>query len=172
MIKSKTAAKIVTYVHELEVACRSFTTRDRINETIACTDLFLVPCLAVKQFLVTEFSIDKNKIRELNYFIPDISFALHLDELDSNHIFTVGGCGTTDWRKGFDLFIQIASKVIKDDRTRRIRFLWKGVDCGSISHVQAMYDVAKLGLSDAVYFLEASSNISDFFTALDLFYPP
>ena len=80
--------------------------------------------------------------------------------------FIIFGCGTTDWRKGPDLFIEVADQAnrlgLKD-----AYFLWIGVDTGEVEELEAK--VRRLGLEDRVLFLGEAQDARSYFAAGDLF---
>ncbi len=170
LIKNNTSAKIVTYVHELEVASQVFTTPSHIDHTLAFSDLFLVPCVTVRKFLIAKYNISPQKILILNYFIPPAILTRNTPK--NKEKFVVGGCGTTDWRKGFDIFLLIAKKVVSQLPDATIIFKWKGIQVGSESHIKALYDIHKLGLEAHIELLESSRDVQTFYETLHLFLLP
>ena len=77
----------------------------------------------------------------------------------------VFGCGTTDWRKGPDLFVEIAAACKEDGR---LRFMWIGA--GSAEEQTALdAEVARHGLSGRVRFLGLQPDVRRFFAAGDIF---
>jgi glycosyltransferase involved in cell wall biosynthesis len=63
--------------------------------------------------------------------------------------FNIFGCGTTDWRKGPDLFIEVADQG-KRLGLKDAYFFWIGADTGELEQLQTK--VRKLGLQDRVVF--------------------
>ena len=80
--------------------------------------------------------------------------------------FIVFGCGTTDWRKGADLFVGVANETnrlgLKDGY-----FFWIGSDTGELEELEAK--VRKLGLEDRVFFLGEAQDARSYFAAGDVF---
>ena len=80
----------------------------------------------------------------------------------------VGAIGTVDWRKGADLFIQVAARVRHALPDRPVRFVWIGG-----APEEAMYpyrfDVTTLGLDGQLTFVGEVADVPAWIGALDLF---
>ena len=80
--------------------------------------------------------------------------------------FIIFGCGTTDWRKGPDLFIGVADQA-KRLGLKDAYFFWIGSDTGELEELEAK--VRKLGLEDRVFFLGEAQDARSYFAAGDVF---
>lgn len=93
---------------------------------------------------------------------------LRLDE----HTRIVIGCGTSDLRKGIDLFASVAVKTLQhlDDPERPIYFVWIG-DSRSFTgpDAWARRHIEQSGLKDRVLFMGPRSDPERFFSAADAF---
>src|SRR5262249_37216301 len=80
--------------------------------------------------------------------------------------FIIFGCGTTDWRKGPDLFIDVADQAnrlgLKD-----AHFFWIGIDTGELEQLQTK--VRELGLTKRVFFLGEARDARSYFGSGDVF---
>jgi glycosyltransferase involved in cell wall biosynthesis len=150
------------------MASRQFTQRYLIDEVIKHTDLFVAPSKAVKIFLQSAFKIGEDKVRELSYYIPNNPEPMAKEEQTKNELFTVGGAGTTDWRKGADLFLSLAYSVAKKYPEAKVKFVWKGA-VGSLDLDRLQYDIKKASLQEFVFFESASDQMSAFYSSLDVF---
>ena len=89
--------------------------------------------------------------------------------------FVVLACGSTDQRKGLDLFIQVASMVLREDRSAKdIHFIWIG---GEKFHNYdlfwwARHDVRKAKLEHLVHLIGNQSDIEPYFAGSDVFVLP
>lgn len=81
--------------------------------------------------------------------------------------FLVLGSGFRNWRKGKDLFIQLALAVRRAACSRPIRFLWVGGRDGDDEWYQASHDVAHAGLQDIVRLVPEVDNHADYSAACD-----
>ena len=76
-------------------------------------------------------------------------------------------CGFPQWRKGADLFVQLAMYVKRYLGSAKCHFVWLGGD--STSHLEYLYDAAQLGLQDIFHFIPTVPNPEAYFRAFDLF---
>jgi glycosyltransferase involved in cell wall biosynthesis len=159
---------IFSYVHELEMATRLFTTTAQLQNLIKYSSAFLVPAQAVKQFLITKLGVDESKIALLHYYIPSAT-GVNQQESKSTDEFIVGGVGTSDWRKSPDLFVTIAKLLFAKQPDAKIKFNWKGASTGNLEMQRLQYDLKKSGLEDKVSFIPSSSSVNDFYKTIDLF---
>jgi glycosyltransferase involved in cell wall biosynthesis len=83
--------------------------------------------------------------------------------------YVVVSCGTTDWNKGSDLFIQLSQQVYKISNHRNIYFLWVGGESESVEFKLILSEINKIGLQDHVMFLGKKRNPIDIFNASDFF---
>jgi glycosyltransferase involved in cell wall biosynthesis len=77
--------------------------------------------------------------------------------------------GTTDWRKGTDLFAQLAGAVNRQSPQTPVYFLWVGGDNRYIYIDQLRFDVKNMELDKYVRFLGSRSNPLDYYAACDVF---
>lgn len=82
--------------------------------------------------------------------------------------FLVLGSGFRNWRKGKDLFIQLALAVRRAAVPRPIRFLWVGGRNGDDEWYQASHDVAHAGLQDVIQLVPEVDNHADYSAACDV----
>jgi glycosyltransferase involved in cell wall biosynthesis len=82
--------------------------------------------------------------------------------------FVVGSSGTTDWRKGADLIIQIALKV-RERFKKPVYFIWIGGDSSGLEYQKLNYDIERTGLRDSIFFLGIKSEPLEYFSAIDVF---
>lgn len=167
-IKKYYRGTIITYVHELEMAYKYFTNSYYTDNVLNTSNLFFVPSDAVKMFLIQQFNIQPEVIKKLPYQINVNNKTDSLKRTKLNDLFIVGGCGTIDWRKGVDIFILVAMKVVRSLGISNIKFMWKGGKY-ELEYDRLMYDVEKSGLKDNVEIILASSDTYSFYSTIDLF---
>ncbi len=80
----------------------------------------------------------------------------------------MGGVGTADWRKGPDIFIQVAATVFHSLPQGDILFIWKGVSKNNTDVRRLGHDIDKLGLADKILLEESSAQMPAFYQQLDL----
>lgn len=82
-------------------------------------------------------------------------------------------CGRAEQRKGVDLFVQLACKVLErpSAATGDVHFVWVG-RWDEQSKPWTCHDVRRLGLAKSVHFVGEKRNPSRFFAAADVFVMP
>ena len=133
--------KTVLHVHELEIAINQFSNVKLLIESGKYIDHYIVVSNAVRNLLVQKFKMDENCI-SLIYGCVDPKPKIKSKD---QTVFTVCGCGTLDWRKGIDIFIQLAA-LFKDEDG--INFLWIGGNRDSLDYKKVMYDIDRLKLKN------------------------
>jgi len=160
---------IVSYIHELKMASNFFTNKVLIEKLIANSNYFAYPSSAVKDFLNYSYLISSDKMFYLPYYIPKEQYiANQPNSMKSNNCFVIGGCGTTDWRKGFDVFILLVNFCKEKYPDLNLKFVWKGAING-IELSRAYYDIEKAGLREIIELHYADDNMNAFWQSLDIF---
>lgn len=169
---------VITHVHEMPAIIESYgaenlrVVKKQTTRFIACSE-------AVLEGLVG-LGIDREKISTIHESIPtgevlhkaaeksrDQIKAWHGWE-DYEHI--VAACGVADWRKGADLFVQVAQAVKrKIGEKRKILFLWVGVLPPDERGKLLTNDIRQLGLENTVHFLGEQTNPYAYLAAADVF---
>jgi glycosyltransferase involved in cell wall biosynthesis len=166
---------IISYIHELEMVTDLCTTKYTLDETLSLTDHFMVDCTAIKSFLHEKHKIDEKSISIINSYKPRLAASSPKDVeafRESNKIkssFVVGAIGFTEWRKGNDIFIIIASLVFKKMPDADIQFLWMGGAKAKLENKQMAYDIKRLKLNEKIILVDSSSNINLLFKNIHLF---
>jgi glycosyltransferase involved in cell wall biosynthesis len=128
---------------------------------------------AVKQNLINNHTIPEEKISVVHGFISPPS------DFDSGAIrkklnipedgIIVGGTGSEVWRKGKDLFIQLAIAVLAMKSTLPIYFVWLGAEKKGEETYQLEHDILNSGLSGRIFFIPDVENPMDCFADFDMF---
>ncbi|PKB17450.1 glycosyltransferase family 4 protein [Flavobacterium sp. 5] len=167
-IRTHYKGQIISYIHELEVASKTYTTANRIEIVIKNSDQFWVPSALVKKFLHREFNVKNDIIAVMpSYIESKNSLDTHRNKEIQNS-FVVGGCGTIDWRKGADLFLQVANDLFLKRPNASVVFKWKGANNG-IELMRLEYQIKMTNLIGKVFFESASSDLDSFYQEIDLF---
>jgi glycosyltransferase involved in cell wall biosynthesis len=165
---------IVTHVHELQKSIERWAPGEIMAATLRRTNHFIAVSEPVAENLKARHGVAAEAITVIHAFI-DIgsetrttsAVAARRRELQLNpeHI-VVFGCGTTDWRKGPDLFVEIAAQACAT--LPQLRFLWIGA--GSHEERSALDKlIARRGLRDRVRFLGERSDARGYLAAGDIF---
>lgn len=169
---------IVTHVHELDMGMRQAMSGDQFTVVDNNTDLFVVVSEAAKRNLIDNWGAPESKINLIYGFVPNIVNPERIEtSLRREHrhalgipddAVVVGGCGTTDWRKGPDLFIQVAKYALSHCAASDVHFVWLGGEGSGPRYELLQYDLKRAGLGARVRFLGAQEDSRPFFAAIDL----
>lgn len=165
---------VVTHVRELEKIIDNYGGTRQMRKLDALTKKFVVGSDVVKNNLVKNHNVAREKISKVNNFIPlvetipiqkrskDLKIKLGIPD----DCFIVGGCGQTRYDKGFDLFIQLAVQLKK--RNKNYFFLWIGSNKPSTKK-DIEYDLFHAGLSQDIKFLGSVENPLDYIALFDVY---
>jgi glycosyltransferase involved in cell wall biosynthesis len=171
---SKLQIPVITHAHELENALKRWCSKEELEHLIGLTDHFIAASPPVARNLEIVHRVSRERITTVYEFIkcreenrnPLTRIAIRRQKQLPEEGFNIFGCGTTDWRKGPDLFIEVADQAnrlgMKD-----AYFFWIGTDTGELEQLQTK--VRKLGLQDRVVFLGEVQDARSYFAAGDLF---
>ena len=165
---------IITHVHELENAIKRWCVKEHLEALVRLTNHFIAASPPVARNLENSHDVDSARITTIyEYIACQKQSAARLDRAAIRKQkglpisgFIIFGCGTTDWRKGPDLFIEVADHA-KKLGLKDAYFLWIGVDTGEVQELEAK--VRRLGLEDCVRFLGEAQDARSYFAAGDLF---
>lgn len=171
---------IICHVHELEFIIRSNSTwHQSFQETKGLVSKYIAVSQAVKDNLVKNHQIPEEKVEVIYGFNPRDNFQIpkrnEARKYVQNHLGIssdaklVCASGTMDWRKGTDLFIQLASLISQTYTESCIHFIWVGGESSGERFNKLWFDVQKLGLEDKFHFLGSVTNPLDYFAASDVF---
>ncbi len=172
-------APVVAHCHELETLIQKHGIENFETLKSRCSH-FVAAAEAVRTNLVERHSIPAGSIDVIHEFIPVVErgdaeinsmrAAVRTELNIPVDAFVVGASGTMYWRKGPDLFIQIASRFKQKFPGRPFKFIWiGGARAGDASLIEARYDAEKLGLADDVLFIEHLRDPVPYYAAIDAF---
>jgi glycosyltransferase involved in cell wall biosynthesis len=131
-------APIITHCHELQASIERWAPGEIMAATLTNSDFVLGGCTAVAENLRVRHQVPSQRLDVVYDFIkPWNDTAIPTpDELNTirrqlgitNADVVVFGCGTTDWRKGPDIFLDVA--IIACQQDPLLKFVWIG---GNIS---------------------------------------
>ena len=149
-------AKIVTHSHELQKSIERWAPGEIMAATLKHSDFFLGGSTKVAENLAASHGVPKDRLGVVSGFIepwgaeqePKTGAKAEMrQELDIDvGDVVVFGCGTTDWRKGPDLFFEIARRACSRDM--RLKFIWIGGDPAPF-----MENVRRAGLEGRILFV-------------------
>ena len=172
---------VILHVHELEIAILEFCDKNEFEKSIPYVDIFIAVSNAVKNNLVNNYNIPESKIVIINETVPVSDYqkklAINNEKISwidfgipISNPFIVFASGTTDWRKGADLFSIVANKCI--DKANDIYFIWLGGENEGLGFEKLLYDVKKMGLDGRVHFAGKKKDIVQYLRNGHLFLLP
>ena len=172
---------IICHVRELEYALHisgkaNFSLIDKL------VDQYIVVSQAVKTNLLNNHSINQSKVDLIYGYIDykeiqDIDKSIKSNQIRKmlsipNNAMVVAACGTPGWRKGTDLFIQLAYIIHNTNNDFPIYFLWLGGNFNSIEYYKFMSEIKKLNIENYIIFTGTVSNPLDYLSVVDVFVLP
>jgi len=167
---------VICHVHELDYCLSYQTERDNTEQVRKHTNHYVAVSQAVRENLVRQLHVSEDQIDVVHEFIPtpsridaerppDIRRRLGINE----DALIVGASGTTDWRKGPDLFIQLAQSIQRRRLVAPLHFIWVGGDKEGPTFAALWHDVVHAGLERFVHFTGAVNNPLEHFALFDVF---
>ena len=170
---------LLWHVHELSYALKVSLTRGDWVDCFRSATRFIAVSNAVRDVLIADQRIDADRIDVVNGFIEpkrldsDIAEAKRQELRDRLGIprgaFVIGACGSLGWRKGSDLFLQIARRVASRLQGENIYFLWVGGAQGEPAALEFAYDMCRLGLDHLCRHVPTTADVLDYYYLMDAF---
>jgi glycosyltransferase involved in cell wall biosynthesis len=173
------SAALLWHVHELSYALKLIVPIDRASTMFGTESRCIAVSNLVQTMLEREYGVGGDRIDVVHDFAaatelasPDRA-ARREKLLQRFHwpadTFVVGGCGAAGWRKGTDLFVQIARRLCVDRNQDRVRFLWVGGDANDPGAIEFDHDVRACGLEGRCMRVPSTAAVMDYYAAMDIF---
>ena len=165
-------AKIVTHAHELQKSIERWAAGEIMAATLEHSDFFLCGSTKVAENLASFHGVPRERLAVVHGFIepwgpeqepktgPKAGMREELDIGVGDVV--VFGCGTTNRRKGPDLFFEIARLACAGDR--RLKFVWIGGEPAAF-----MEKVRTAGLEGRILFVESRGESRRYYYLGDIF---
>ena len=133
---------------------------------------------AVRSTLVNDFGVSPSRVHMIHGVVclkrpdlPDHARSVRQSLGISDTAFVVGAAGTLDWRKGSDLFVQLARRLRIERPDIDLHCVWVGGDSSwdRFERVRLEFDAKKSGASDRIHFVGEHSNPWPFYESFDVF---
>lgn len=149
---------VITHVRELESSINFYGGAPLVKFMDQKTNLFITVSNAVKELLMNTYQIRSEKIEVIHNFadLNDFDKVEDIKPLffEKHHLpanaFIVGSSGGILWRKGPDLFVQLAAQMKKSNPDLPIYFVWLGAE-DSPFLTDLKYDLRQLGLTNIIF---------------------
>jgi glycosyltransferase involved in cell wall biosynthesis len=167
---------VITHVHELESEIRK-SGLDNWDLVKKFTNHYIAVSDAVKQNLIINHNIPEMNIDVVHGFIPISTLNRNLESKNKpredlnipKDAFIVGSSGAGSWRKGRDLFVQLAVNIVRKFKDKPIHFVWVGGRMKESEFYEMEHDISHAGISDKIHFVEHVSNPLDYYAEFDIF---
>jgi glycosyltransferase involved in cell wall biosynthesis len=156
-------AKFILHLHELNAIIRLML--PDFHTYAVAIDQFITPAKIVKDNLITNWGVSENKIKVV-YECAEIQESQKQNKI--NEEFVIGASGTVHWRKGQDVFVQVARYLCQHYPENNFKFVWVG-KIPITEHIIIEEDLFKLDLKDKVFFIGEVENPEDYYQDFDVF---
>ena len=167
---------ILCHVHELEMSIRRFYGIDALQRSAPAITAFVAASRAVSAYLVHGVGLPSDRVHVIyeGIVIPEGSHQAPIspgrNSLPGN-AFIVGGCGTVEWRKGTDLFVQTAGIVRQGGSSNRpIHFVWVGGPTHGREFEQLLHDCKLLGIDGMMHFVGPQARAITYLSSFNVFF--
>jgi len=174
-LKEKFNCPIICHVHENDFTIKYYYPESITKNNLDNVNHFIAASKSTMDNLVKEYEVRPENVSLIYEFIPtekiskpSLSRELIKKELNISNEFIVGGCGLTSWRKGIDLFVQLALIFDELRPGNNIKQVW----VGNISHefiCQFNYEARRLNVVDKIIFTGQKSDPQNYFQVFDAF---
>lgn len=170
------ARKLLWHVHELSYALDSILTRPDWLQRFRGATRHVAVSRAVQDCLVDVHGIDPAGIDLVHGFVEARALGAESEPARRariraqlgirDDVFLMGACGSLGWRKGSDVFLQVAHHLAPD---QDIAFLWVGGHHGEAGAIEFEHDMRRLGLGDRCRLVPTTAEALDYYAAMDVF---
>jgi len=174
VLKIATSSIVVSRIPELEAFMRRNAQNGSVQATLKYSDYVIAVSESVKKNLISRHDYPDDKISVV-YGACDEKQYLKTNEFRKKIGATIDdtiicGCGTMDWRKGYDLFIQTAEMVCKRNKRLDIKFVWIGSPVTVETGIEYDYEIEFLDLNNNFFRSGAVDVPSEYFASADAFF--
>jgi len=177
-VLKRLTGSVLWHIHELEYALRNTMSEQQIRQLFPLATRFVAVSNSVRDNLVQEFKVPLNKVDLVHEFVSLPQVSMDDAQFRRRQIreelgwpqsgFVVGGCGALGWRKGTDVFLQVAEAILRTAGQDHTRFLWVGG--GSADEILRFeHDVHSLGLGRRCRYIPTTAAVMDYYYAMDVF---
>lgn len=165
---------VITHVHEMGYWIERSGT-DNLRRVIGQTSRFIAAARAVKTHLTDKLKVPSGLVDVVHEFTlnSECLFARKGGVREKfgipDHAIVVGGSGLESWRKGRDLFVQLAANVHRMLSTVEVHFLWVGYDGDVDDQRKLSHDAILTGVGNKVHWTGEVSDPGRYFSEFDVF---
>jgi glycosyltransferase involved in cell wall biosynthesis len=165
---------IVCHVHELAFSIQHHFGGRNLRQVLQSTQLFLSGSKAVQGYLETLVPPER-----VTLAYPFIDVGANQQQARAakppldvpEDAVVVGGCGLVGWRKGTDLFIHVARRVL-ELTAKRVVFVWIGGPLAYGEYPRLDYEAETMGIKQHLIFPGQVEATVPYFAQFDMFVLP
>jgi len=171
---AKPGVPVITHVHEMSYWIER-SGADNLQRVMGQTSRFIAASRAVRNNLTGKLKVPSELVDVVHEFIPNSDCIVDKEGGVRGKFgipddaFVIGGSGQESWRKGRDLFVQLAANVHRMLPTVDIHFLWVGYTGDADDQQQLIHDSTLAGVGKRVHWTGEVSDPERFFSEFDLF---
>ncbi len=167
-------SELACYVHELDFSLSMYASEDDLKFLTEKVKTILVVSEKVGQVLQKRCQISSEKIRVFPPMVElfKVSRSKQTDFLKLELGIPEGakivlGCGLAEWRKGTDIFVRVARKLIK--KTQNVHFIWLGISSSLFSE-EIKADCKMYDPEGRIHLVPVKSDAKPYFEMADVFF--
>jgi glycosyltransferase involved in cell wall biosynthesis len=167
---------VISHIHELDWINKFCTEFGNLRKIKKYTSQYIAVSKAVELNMVEKYKIPADRIEQVYEFIdPESGDCLEKNDSLLNELMIpegsiiIGASGSIEWRKGPDLFIQLAKKVTEIYTGKQLFFIWVGGDCSGDYFHDLETKIHKYDLNGKVLFTGQKEKPLEYFSLFDIF---
>lgn len=164
---------VVSHVHELDAAFRYWFPEQERKAMLAHTTRYVSCAGVVAANLIGGWRVPRNAVAtHYEFIVPPVTDPQAAVEARAalgipSTATVIGGAGSVIWRKGPDLFLQVAATIRRRRPDLDVHFVWVGG--ASDEKVPTRIDAERMGIADRVHFVGEVARPDDLFGMYDIF---
>jgi len=172
---------VITHLHEMRYALAMWG-ENAFDHVLALTTQWICASRPVLDNLCTVQGVDSTRPVIIPDFIQpappgksftDDRFAILKSLGLSDPVRLILGVGTFDWRKGADLFLQVAGQTLRHNPSPHLHFVWIGDEgLDDVSRLRAEIEIQGMGIADRLHLCGFQENIRACIAQSELFLLP
>ncbi|TAN51418.1 MAG: glycosyltransferase, partial [Rhodospirillales bacterium] len=164
-LMAKPGLPVVVHVMEGAYSIRNVLGLDLLERLRQRASRFVAASSSIERELLEEFSIPRERLE----MVPCAARLPVPRERKAHEGFVVLGAGTLNWRKGPDLFVQLAALVKRQAPGLPMRFVWAGKPVETGIEFRLAYEAKLAGVEDRVTFLGEVPDMPELYAGSDVF---
>ncbi len=156
---------IISHFHELPFSINLYSEKDELNEMLTISDSIIGCSNAVSSNLITNYTINPEKVTTIHSFVDNEAILDKISKIDEHQLrlkFNIPAnkkiiisCGNAEYRKGVDLFIEVASAFKTNSNLKNeVVFVWVGIQKSGELYEKCLELIETNKIQDIVILIE------------------